>query len=261
MSENAITWDATPKRLAADPAATLALDRSAWEALGASFREMDDGQGEKPGLATAIVQTSNGSVSVGILDYGEAGTYLLVPGVEPERFANTAAVLEALEALGAVNLAEDLLDLADAVPAPTLEERIAQLERQLAEVVRSSSFPRPTENVPVKASGTVKWFSDDKGFGFIEPDEISEQPGGVSPRSVKVHGDGKGISIKGTVKWFSDEKGYGFVTPDDGGKDLFVHHSKVIGQGYRSLAEGTRIEYEVEGSEGSPRSTRKRRAK
>ncbi len=55
----------------------------------------------------------------------------------------------------------------------------------------------------------------------------------------------------GTVKWFSDEKGYGFITPDDQGKDLFVHFSAISGNGFRSLAEGTKVSYEAEhGSEG-----------
>jgi CspA family cold shock protein len=56
----------------------------------------------------------------------------------------------------------------------------------------------------------------------------------------------------GTVKWFNDAKGYGFITPDDGGeKDLFVHHSAISGEGYRSLAEGAKVEYEAaEGTKG-----------
>ena len=50
----------------------------------------------------------------------------------------------------------------------------------------------------------------------------------------------------GTVKWFSDDKGYGFITPDDGGKDLFVHHSAIQSDGFRTLAEGAKVSYEAE---------------
>ena len=48
----------------------------------------------------------------------------------------------------------------------------------------------------------------------------------------------------GTVKWFSDEKGFGFITPDDQSKDLFVHHSSISGNGFKSLAEGAKVSYE-----------------
>ena len=55
----------------------------------------------------------------------------------------------------------------------------------------------------------------------------------------------------GTVKWFNDAKGYGFITPDEGSKDLFVHHSSITGDGFKSLAEGARVEYEQrEGQKG-----------
>ncbi len=49
----------------------------------------------------------------------------------------------------------------------------------------------------------------------------------------------------GTVKWFSEQKGYGFIVPDDGGKDLFIHHSNIDADGFRTLREGQKVEYEV----------------
>lgn len=55
----------------------------------------------------------------------------------------------------------------------------------------------------------------------------------------------------GTVKWFNDEKGYGFITPDDGSKDLFVHHSNIVADGFRSLNEGQKVTFEpAEGRKG-----------
>lgn len=50
---------------------------------------------------------------------------------------------------------------------------------------------------------------------------------------------------KGTVKWFNAEKGFGFITPDDGGEDLFVHHTNIAMEGFRSLDQGQKVEYEV----------------
>ena len=57
----------------------------------------------------------------------------------------------------------------------------------------------------------------------------------------------------GTVKWFSDDKGFGFITPDDGDRDLFVHHSGIQMEGYRSLAEGLRVSYEEEQGDKGPK--------
>jgi cold shock protein len=57
----------------------------------------------------------------------------------------------------------------------------------------------------------------------------------------------------GTVKWFNDDKGFGFITPDEGGKDLFVHYSGINSDGFRSLAEGTKVSYEAEDGPKGPK--------
>ena len=57
----------------------------------------------------------------------------------------------------------------------------------------------------------------------------------------------------GTVKWFSNDKGFGFITPDDQSTDLFVHQSAILGEGYRSLAEGAKVSYEAQAGDKGPR--------
>ncbi len=59
----------------------------------------------------------------------------------------------------------------------------------------------------------------------------------------------------GTVKWFNAEKGYGFITPDDGSKDLFVHFSAIQGEGYKSLNEGQKVEYEQTTGQKGPQAS------
>jgi CspA family cold shock protein len=53
------------------------------------------------------------------------------------------------------------------------------------------------------------------------------------------------MAQEGTVKWFSDEKGYGFISPDEGSEDLFVHHTGIAGDGYKTLDEGDKVSYEA----------------
>ncbi len=60
---------------------------------------------------------------------------------------------------------------------------------------------------------------------------------------------------KGTVKWFSDQKGYGFITPENG-KDVFVHFSAIQGEGFKTLAEGDAVEFEVTQGQKGPQATK-----
>jgi cold shock protein len=62
----------------------------------------------------------------------------------------------------------------------------------------------------------------------------------------------KEMSTTGIVKWFNDDKGFGFITPDDGSKDCFVHYSAISGNGFRSLAEGDKVEFEVTQGQKGP---------
>lgn len=60
------------------------------------------------------------------------------------------------------------------------------------------------------------------------------------------------MRTQGTVKWFNDEKGFGFITPNDGSADCFVHYSAVQGDGFRSLAEGDAVEFDVAQGQKGP---------
>jgi cold shock protein len=59
----------------------------------------------------------------------------------------------------------------------------------------------------------------------------------------------------GTVKWFDEKKGYGFIAPDGGEKDVFVHHSQIAGDGFKTLQEGTKVEFETREGQKGPEAT------
>ena len=63
----------------------------------------------------------------------------------------------------------------------------------------------------------------------------------------------------GTVKWFNDAKGFGFITPDGGGKDVFVHQTAIQAEGFRSLAEGDKVEFEVKKGPKGPQAANVRK--
>jgi CspA family cold shock protein len=66
---------------------------------------------------------------------------------------------------------------------------------------------------------------------------------------------------KGKVKWFNDKKGYGFIVPEDGSKELFVHHSSIQGEGFKTLKENQEVEYDVENSDKGPKAVNVKKIK
>jgi CspA family cold shock protein len=61
---------------------------------------------------------------------------------------------------------------------------------------------------------------------------------------------------KGTVKWFNDSKGFGFIAPEDGSNDVFVHQTGIVGEGFKTLAENDKVEFETEQGEKGPRAVK-----
>src|SRR4051794_14506086 len=82
---------------------------------------------------------------------------------------------------------------------------------------------------------------------------VGSAPNFESPGRRLAGEEGYSSMPTGTVKWFSDDKGFGFITPDEGSKDLFVHHSGIVSDGYRTLAEGSKVSYEEEAGDKGPK--------
>jgi hypothetical protein len=97
-----LIWNPDATRFDGNPAATVALDRDAWQRLGATFTEIDDGDDETPGLAVGRVN----ELPFGVLDYGEGETFLLVPSDAPSAAASAPILLDAL------GLTDDVIHIA-----------------------------------------------------------------------------------------------------------------------------------------------------
>jgi len=96
------------------------------------------------------------------------------------------------------------------------------------------------------ALGSVIFY--DAGQACAHENSAREVP---QPTQSNKHGVGSMARTIGTVKWFNDAKGFGFITPENGDKDCFVHHTAIKAEGFRSLSEGDRVEFDiVQGAKG-----------
>jgi CspA family cold shock protein len=94
--------------------------------------------------------------------------------------------------------------------------------------------------------------------GRFWPDVEVPSPAVVAQELLReraAHIGGRPAMTTGTVKWFSDDKGFGFIAPDDGSKDVFVHHSEIVGDGFKTLAEGAKVSYVAQSGPKGPKAT------
>ena len=114
--------------------------------------------------------------------------------------------------------------------------------------------------MPDQADEVGKWarrLGLEREFGSSAPERTNRIPRSVrgAPRATGKRGGRCMALATGTVKWFNDAKGYGFITPENGSKDLFVHHSSIVADGFKSLAEGAAVEYDERAGAKGPEAT------
>jgi CspA family cold shock protein len=100
---------------------------------------------------------------------------------------------------------------------------------------------------PAASRRVFSFFMTQDGPALIK----TRRPDSPAPAQANKHGVGAMARTIGTVKWFNDAKGFGFITPENGDKDCFVHHTAIKAEGFRSLSEGDRVEFDiVQGAKG-----------
>jgi len=177
-----ITWLPGAERFDGNPTATVALDRARWEALGATFVEVDDGDDETPGLAIGQVD----GLDFGVLDYGEGETYLLVHGPASAALEATKDLLPALVQAKAIEQA-DVVDTTTARANTTLEaldRRLAALEAAFAlsaGVDAERPSPRETGEASTIGRRRARWWEDRSTAdpADVAPAEPRRRPGKV----------------------------------------------------------------------------------
>ena len=126
------------------------------------------------------------------------------------------------------------------------------MERFQGNAKRGSAFSRsPSSFQIVRTSGkSPPGVETDPPRGY-DREPVVGQYGIVRDSDYTIIQEQDSMRTTGTVKWFNDAKGFGFITPENGEKDCFVHHSAIQAQGFKSLSEGERVEFDiVQGAKG-----------